>query len=397
MVMAEESYSVIKWLAGHGVKYKMNYHMAHEQEDGKLFFNPRQTRPGSPEGGIKAVLDLFYSLFEHRPGMEVCYGTKAVKLLMDERSRRVRGVRVEDAAGFRDIAARGGVIMACGGFEANPEMRAKYLGPNWDLVKVRGTRYNTGEGLQMCLDIGAAIGGHMSGAHANPVFARGPDVEMEDAGFAHDYPDGILVNLAGKRFVDEAPDYRRSSYAMVGREVLAQPKAIAFEIFDAKVTHRLSERYSVDSPAPPFGERAQSLEALAGKLGIDQIGLTETVRRFNAAITDTPFNPGVLDGKRTEGIDPPKSNWAQPIDTPPFLGYPVTVGITFTYGGLKIDRNARVLDSEGKVIAGLYAAGEIAGTYFHNYLGGSGLLKGMVFGRIAGRDAAEQVEASAQP
>jgi tricarballylate dehydrogenase len=263
-------------------------------------------------------------------------------------------------------------------------MRVKYFGPGWDLVKVRGSRYDTGEGLEMALELGAAISGQISGCHANPVFLSGPDVEMGDDAFAHHYHFGILVNVLGKRFVDEAADFRRYTYARLGREVFAQPRSMAFQIFDSKVTHLLGDPYKNARCV-----RAGSLEELASELDIaDKKSLLTTIEDFNAAVRQGEFNPGILDGKRTEGIDPPKSNWALKIDRPPFVSYAVTCGITMSLGGLKINRHAQVLDTEGNIIPRLYATGDILGTLYDNYVGGSGIARGLVFGRIAGRMAA---------
>jgi len=202
----------------------------------------------------------------------------------------------------------------------------------------------------------------------------------------HSYPLGIIVNAHGERFVDEGADFRNFTYAKYGREILKQPHRAAFQIFDAKVTHLLRDEYRI---APATKASAETIGELADKLGVDRPGLERTVAALNAAVQPGPFGPSRLDGKRTEGIEPPKSNWALPLDTPPYVAYAVTCGITFTFGGLRIDREARVLDRRGRPIAGLYAAGElVGGLFWGNYAGGSGLMAGSVFGRIAGRNAA---------
>jgi tricarballylate dehydrogenase len=166
---------------------------------------------------------------------------------------------------------------------------------------------------------------------------------------------------------------------------------VAFQIFDEKVKHLLREEYRIPQVTMAT---ADTIEELADKLDINRQGLVETVQNFNAAVQDKEFNPTILDGKGTDGIQPPKTNWAMPIDTPPFAGYAVTCGITFTFGGLKIDGRGRVVDYESSPIPGLYAAGElVGGIFYYNYPGGSGLMAGAVFGKIAGesaaRDAAE--------
>jgi tricarballylate dehydrogenase len=382
MILAQESYPAMKWLMNMGVKYDVHYNRSLEK-DGKRYFNPRITMPTAIVGGHGGLNSQLFGIIEGRPDTEVRYETKAVKLLVDE-TARVCGVKVKDANGFHDLPARA-VILASGGFQANPEMRVKYFGPGWDLVKVRGSRYDTGEGLEMALELGAAISGQISGCHANPVFLSGPDVEMGDDGFAHYYHFGILVNVLGKRFVDEAADFRRYTYARLGREVFAQPRSIALQIFDSKVTHLLGDQYETARSIT-----AHSLEDLASELDIldDKKSLLTTIQDFNAAVQEGEFNPGILDGKTTKGIEPAKSNWALRIDSPPFVCYPVTCGITMSLGGLKINRDAQVLDTEGNIISRLYATGDILGTLYDNYVGGSGIARGLVFGRIAGRMAA---------
>jgi tricarballylate dehydrogenase len=383
MILAQESYPAMKWMMNMGVKYDVHYKRSLDK-NGKRYFNPRITMPTTIVGGHGGLNTQLFSLVEQRSDIEVRYQTKAVKLLVDERAS-VCGVKVKDSNGFHDIAGRS-VILASGGFQANPEMRVKYFGPGWDLVKVRGSRYDTGEGLEMALELGAAISGQISGCHANPVFLSGPDVEMGDDGFAHYYHFGILVNLLGKRFVDEAADFRRYTYARLGREVFAQPRSVAFQIFDSKVTHLLGEEYEITR-----GVTAHSLEELASKLEIeDKKSLLLTIDNFNAAVQEGEFDPGILDGKMTKGIEPAKSNWALRIDKPPFLCYPVTCGITMSLGGLKINRHAQVLDTEGNIISCLYATGDILGTLYDNYVGGSGIARGVVFGRIAGKMAAAE-------
>ncbi|HSR42296.1 MAG TPA: FAD-binding protein, partial [Longimicrobiales bacterium] len=257
------------------------------------------------------------------------------------------------------------------------------------VAKVRGTAHNTGDGLAMALEAGARPHGNFSGCHAVAWDANAPptgDRKVGDGYQKHSYPLGIVVNRDGKRFVDEGADFRNYTYAKYGKEILNQPGRVAFQIFDSQVTHLLRDEYAIREVTKA---ESDSLEEVAGELGIDPEGLARTVEAFNASVTDDAFRPAVLDGKRTVGIDPPKSNWALPLEEPPFLGYAVTCGITFTFGGLKVDPDARILDLDGHPIAGLTAAGElVGGLYYHNYAGGTGLSSGAVFGRIAGRTAA---------
>jgi tricarballylate dehydrogenase len=270
-------------------------------------------------------------------------------------------------------------------------MRAEHLGPDWRAAKVRGTPYNTGEVLQMALDAGAQPYGQWSGCHAIAWDAAAPpsgDLKLTNLLSKQSYPLGIVVNREGHRFVDEGADFRNYTYAKYGKEILHQPGAIAYQLFDAK-TEPLLRQDEYTAPGVSRFE-AGTVKELAEKMGVDADVLEQTVEEFNAAVQPGRFDPSVKDGKRTEGIGPPKSNWAVPLDSPPFYGFAVTCGITFTFGGLRVDKEARVLDRSGNPIPGLHAAGELVGGLFHfNYPGGTGLTSGAVFGRRAGRSAAD--------
>jgi tricarballylate dehydrogenase len=255
---------------------------------------------------------------------------------------------------------------------------------------VRGTRFNTGAGIEMALAIGAAPFGNWSGCHAVGWDRNAPefgDLAVGDGFQKHSYPLGVLLNARGERFVDEGADFRNYTYAKYGRAILAQPGQFAWQVFDAKVSGLLRDEYRIKRATRV---RADTLEELAAKLeDVDPAGALATLRAFNAAVqTDVPFDPNVKDGRGTVGLAVPKSNWANAIDTPPFEAFAVTCGVTFTFGGLKIDRAARVIDADGHVIPGLYAAGErVGGLFYNNYPGGSGLMAGAVFGKIAGESA----------
>ena len=282
------------------------------------------------------------------------------------------------------------------GFEANAEWRTRYLGPGWDLARVRGTRFNAGDGIRMALEAGAMSYGNWSGCHSVGWDRNAPafgDLSVGDNFQKHSYPFGIMVNADGERFVDEGADFRNYTYATYGRAVLEQPGQFAWQVFDAKVTHLLRDEYRIREVTKAS---ADSLEALAGELeGVDAAGFLRTVRAYNDAVrTDTAFDPTVKDGRGTEGLEVPKSNWAQVLDTPPFEAYAVTCGITFTFGGLRVDARGRVLDTGERPIPGLYGAGELVGGLFYfNYPGGTGLMSGAVFGRIAGESAGAQAVA----
>jgi tricarballylate dehydrogenase len=284
------------------------------------------------------------------------------------------------------------VVLACGGFEANAEMRARYLGPNWDLAKVRGTKFNTGQGLEMALSIGASAAGHWSGAHSTCWDLNSPetgDLRVGDGYQKFSYPIGVMVNAKGMRFVDEGADLQVYTYSRIGREILAQPGMFAWQVFDQRAVPLLRDEYRIRQVTKVS---AETLEELAQKLeGVDARGFLKTMDDYNRAVPagEPQINISVKDGRATNGLALPKSNWSYRIDRGPFEAYAVTTGITFTFGGLRISPRAQVLDAAWEPMQGLYACGEIVGGIFYNgYPGGTGLVSGAVFGRIAGREAA---------
>ncbi len=383
-VLVSQSYPAMKWMQEQGVRWILAYGRQAFRHEGKLRFWGGLIVEAVGAG--KGLTDQEFETLE-RKGVPVLYGTKAHALSTDSRGR-ITGLTVRDADGFREIETKA-VVLACGGFESNTEMRTRYLGPGWELAKVRGTQFNTGDGIQMALDIGAQSYGHWSGCHAVAWDMNAPafgDRNIADLFQKHSYPFGLIVNVEGKRFVDEGADLRNYTYAKYGKEILAQPQRVAFQLFDQKTKHLLRDEYFI--PQASVIE-ANTIEGLADGLGIDVEALAQTVSDYNAAVQPGEYNPTALDGKRTEGVDPPKSNWALELDEPPYMGYAVTCGITFTFGGLKINAQTQVIDTEDAPIPGLYAAGELTGgLFYNNYPGGSGLMAGAVFGRIAGAQAA---------
>jgi tricarballylate dehydrogenase len=272
-------------------------------------------------------------------------------------------------------------------------MRTRYLGPLWELAKVRGTRFNTGDGIRMALEIGAMPTGNWSGAHAVGWDRNAPefgDLAVGDNFQKHSYPWGIMINANGERFVDEGADFRNYTYAKYGRVILMQPGQFAWQVFDGKIIPMLRDEYRIKQVTKA---RADTLGELVHKLDdVDATRAMETIKAYNKAVmTEVPFDPNIKDGRGTRGLPIPKSNWANAIDRPPFEAYAVTCGVTFTFGGLKIDTGARVIDTDGTPIPGLFAAGELVGGIFYfNYPGGTGLMNGAVFGRIAGTSAGQQ-------
>jgi tricarballylate dehydrogenase len=343
-------------------------------------------------GGAGLVADLTKTA--EKKGVAIFYETRAISLIYD--GVKVQGVRAKQKGVPVEFHAKA-VVLACGGFEANPEMRTRYLGPGWELAKVRGTRHNLGEGLKMALDIGACPYGNWSGRHAVSWERHAPEfgvVEKSHDPYRHSYPLSIMINAEGKRFVDEGQDFYNYTYAKYGAEVLKQPGQYAYQVFDAKTKPLLKKEYS-GREVTKF--TANTLEELAEKLeGVDAQGFLKTVHEYNASIkTDVPFLHAIRDGRCTVGIEPVKSNWANVLDTPPYEAYGVTCGITFTFGGLRINHETgQVLDLGYEGIPGLYAAGEmVGGIFYFNYPAGTGLVSGTVFGRIAGNGAGDAVKA----
>ncbi len=371
-----ESYPTVLWMRGQGIEFELSG-------------RGRQVMPGvrvgaSGVGSGPGLIAMHYTA-ARRHGVEVVYETKMLRLLTDD-SGGVTGVLVEDVEGTQEIRA-GGVVLACGGFEASSEMRSEHLGGHWGRAKVRGSKHNTGDGHRAALAIGANAAGQWTGYHGTPIDADAPDTGSPDSVDRlprRSYPFGVMLNANGERFVDEGADFALNNFVEMGSLILKQPGGIAFQVFDAKAEPLLEERYGSSSAV-----RAETVGELAEKLGLDSQQVEQTIGEFNDVVQEGEFDASRLDGKGTREVDPPKSNWALAIDTPPFSAYRVTGGITYTFGGLKINTRAQVLDTEDRPISGLYAAGEIVGGFFYfDSLRASGLMHGAVFGRIGGANAA---------
>ncbi len=382
--LVKRSFDTMTWMRGRGIRFAPIYGRQAFKIDGRFKFWGGLTVEAW--GGGPGLVEALYSAAA-RNGIEVWYASRVRALIHDDNG--IRGATITTGGKTAAVSARA-VVLACGGFEANAEARARYLGPGWDLAKVRGTRFNTGDGIRMALEIGAMPYGNWSGCHAVGWDRNAPefgDLAVGDGFQKHSYPFGIMINARGRRFVDEGADFRNYTYAKYGRAILEQPGQFAWQVFDRKVVHLLRDEYRLKGVTKAV---ADSLEELAGKLeDVDPAGFLEEVRAYNAAVMrERPFDPNVKDGRRTRGLAVEKSNWANTIDTPPFEAYAVTCGITFTFGGLRIDGGARVINTDGLPITGLYAAGELVGGIFYfNYPGGTGLTSGSVFGRIAGAAA----------
>jgi|ThiBiot_300_plan_2_1041538.scaffolds.fasta_scaffold01705_6 tricarballylate dehydrogenase len=379
------SYSTMQWMQEKGVRFVPIYGRQTFKVDGKMKFWGGVTVESW--GGGPGLADQQHEIAVNM-GIEVRFGVRALSLITDGIS--VQGVRARAKNEIVDIKARS-VVLASGGFEANTEWRARYLGVGWDAVRVRGTRFNTGDGIRMALDIGASPAGNWTGCHACEWDFNAPefgDLSVGDGFQKHSYQVGIMVNARGRRFVDEGADMRNYTYAKYGRIILQQPDQYAWQVFDKNLLPHLRDEYRIKQVTKVT---ADSIEELGRKMQIDVPAFVAEVEAYNKAIlTDRKFDLSVKDGRGTEGLEIPKSNWSNPIAEGPFEAYQVGCGITFTFGGLRIaPETAQVLNNDLEPISGLYAAGElVGGIFYYNYPSGTGLMSGAVFGKIAGENAA---------
>ncbi|HKV54976.1 MAG TPA: FAD-dependent tricarballylate dehydrogenase TcuA [Candidatus Binataceae bacterium] len=381
-ILISNSYETACWMAEQGIRFEPAISLGAVKVAGVIKWPKGAIVRAANEG---VGLSRMWFAIAQRMGVEIRYNTAAVRLVQSSQGR-VCGVVVRDPNGIQELSARS-VVLGCGGFEANIAWRAQYLGRPWDHAKVRGTKYNQGDGLRMALEIGAMPWGQWSGCHATPINAEAPaygDRQLTDKTNRLSYLYGVMINRMGLRFVDEGEDQALFTYAKFGGAILNQPGGVAYQIFDAKVNALLEPRYATSQPIV-----AERLDDLVRKLDVDQETALRTLKDFNAAAGYRGFNPGERDGMATRGLTLPKSNWAQKLDVAPFSAYPVTGGITFSFGGLKINDRGQVLGTDWNPLAGLYTCGEMVGGLFHhNYPGGSGLMSGAVFGKIAGASAA---------
>ena len=373
-LIVEQSQTVAEWMTEHGVRWQQPLTgTLHMGRTNRFFL-----------GGGKALVNTYYQTAEAM-GIEVEYEASVEDIVLDTAARHVSGVVVHRGDRSETIAARA-VVLTSGGFEANLDWLRRYWGGAVDNYVIRGTPYNDGRVLASMLEKGAATAGDTKGFHAVALDARAPKFDGGIATRLDSVPFGIAVNKHGKRFYDEGQDLWPKRYAIWGRLIAEQPDQIAYSFVDSKtIDCFLTSLYR------PY--EGQTVEEVATQMGLDPVVVGNTVREFNATVKPGGrFDPAILDNCATEGLDPPKSHWAQPISDPPIYGYPLRPGITFTYLGLKVDACARVQmgeDTSEAPAENLFAAGEImsGNILWSGYLGGFGLTIGTVFGRIAGTEA----------
>ena len=375
--LAEEAPKALGWLKSFGVKFDFL----------PLYFLSQSTTRMGPIGGGLALVEALAGAAEKLSEQITFYYETAARDLITDDSGRICGIKAI-GKGNRPIHFRGqAVVLASGGFEGNPEMLSHYVGAQAQFIRpvARGGHYNRGEGIRMALAAGAAPCGDFGSFHAQPVDPRAADWEPVVLNYSY----GLLVNRNGRRFTDEGPAMVDATYEAVTREIMAQPEGLAFAVFDAGLDDVDNWQATVRSRVPPH--EAASLAELAALMGVDGDQLAATVAAFNAACPSAAdFDPMQPDGLATVDLEPRKSNWARPLVQPPFRAWPMICSNCFTFGGVKVDNNARVINAEGDAIPGLYAAGEVVGLYYRTYTGATSVMRGAVTGRLAGADAARQ-------
>ncbi|MEV6125908.1 FAD-dependent tricarballylate dehydrogenase TcuA [Streptomyces violaceusniger] len=388
--LAGRSLDTVRWLATRGVRFTFNRTLGAELRGGVLHIPPGQILTCVGEG-MSRGFEVIRPLLAHaeRIGVEIRWFTPLAEVLHSD--GRVTGVTVGD--GGQTVSADA-VVVATGGFQANRELRREHLGPEWETVRLRGTRLATGDGIQAALRAGADKAGTWSSCHSAAVDPAMPSPGSSAASPPfplHGFWLGVLVNRDGERFVDEGPGPWVKNYSKMGKAIMPQPGCEAFEIFDQRTAARVADEFA--GAAVPIV--ADTVPELAERIGVPADRLAHTLRTFNNAC---PPGDGISEDLGTAGITPPKSRWAAPLDRPPYVAYHAVAGLTFTFGGIRIDPDGRALGADGAPVPGLYAAGEaIGGLFYGDYPGGAALMRAAVFGRAAGHTAAAEAESAPHP
>ncbi|WP_266082776.1 FAD-dependent tricarballylate dehydrogenase TcuA [Haladaptatus caseinilyticus] len=370
-VLVENAGETVEWLTAAGVDWRMEP-LAVGYTAARTWFD-----------GEKYVATLTEAA--ENEGADFWFETEAVALHRSS-SGEVVGVTARGPDGKIRFNSNA-VILAAGDYGSSDEKRVRYYGRGYDEMNVRGSRYNTGEALMMAESAGANLVGQWGGAHMALIDAASPDVEG-GANRVDGYQYGVILNDHGERFVDEGEDARAHTYAKFGRLIFEQPNHVAYIVLDSKI-HDL-----VRATGPSNPIRADTFEELLEATGCsDPRTGVETIREFNDSCNPDEFEPKTLDGNSTTGLSPEKSNWAIPIDEPPYYAYAVTGGITFSFGGVKIDTDGTVIDTADRSILGLYAAGNSTGELFYdNYPGGTAQTNAAVYGKIAAESASQYIQ-----
>lgn len=379
-VFVENAYEAIQWITDHGVSWHI---VDHSDEPGFGTTVGSLQADGEGKGAIEALSDRVEEL-----GIDVHYGTEFRGLETNDQNKvsAAKAVNSEGKLTYQTDS----VVICAGSYVSNPEKRTRYFGRDGDSYVVRGSRYNTGEAIDAALDAGALPAGQWGGAHQVMNDAAAPDVEGGRARI-NGYQYAVALNAEGERFIDEGEDFLLKTYAKFGQRVYDQPDQKAYVVFDSKVDDLVVSQ--IDNE--PI--EADTLEELVEAAGIeDTEAALRTLETFNGGAPTGEFDPYELDGNATEGVAPAKTNWALPIDEPPYKCFPVKSAMTFAFGGLKINTDSQVLDRREEPITGLWAVGNSTAEFFYgNYPGGSGLSRGTTFGQRAGQNAAKHAISTA--
>jgi tricarballylate dehydrogenase len=372
--LEDHATATIGWLQGHGVEFVT-----------PLYYLSAGPARIQPVGGGGVIVEKLVDTAK-RAGVKFVYDAPVSRLVMAE-GNRVSGVEARCSDGVTMLDADA-VILACGGFQGNSAMMRAHFGPGAEMIKLisPGTRFDTGDGIRMATEQGASISGDWNGMHIEPVDPR----SQHSAPVVLVYPYGIVVDQDGHRFFDEGGGLMHETWEALARDIhFARPKRMAYAILDSRLFEIEGFERAIRSDVPPY--RAQSLEQLAARIGVPAANLRETVDAFNAAATGEPsrFDASRCDGLATASeLKPPKSNWARAIAKPPFLAYPLVGAVAYTFGGLATNDRAEVLCEQGPM-PGLYAAGETTGHFYGSAPNAVAVLRALVFGKIAGREAVD--------
>src|SRR3984893_419643 len=372
--LADNAVATVGWLQSHGVEFATPVYY--------LSAGPTRIQP---VGGGGAIIEKLRDAAK-RAGVKLRYQSEAIRVVMAE--GRVRGVEVRASDGIATTLDADAVVLACGGFQGNPAMMRTHFGPNAEAIKLisPGTRFDGGDGIRMATEQGASVSGDWNGMHIEPVDPR----SRNSAAVVLVYPYGIVVDQDGRRFFDEGCGLMHEPWEVLARDIhFSRPKGMAYAILDGRLFEIEGFERAIRSEVPPY--RSDTLEGLATKIGIPAGNLVETVEIFNAEATGDParFDATRCDGLAAAGtLTPPKSNWARAIAEPPYLAYPLVGALAYTFGGLATNEKAEVLGEQGPM-PGLYAAGETTGHFYGTAPNAVAVLRALVFGKIAGREAVE--------
>jgi tricarballylate dehydrogenase len=375
--LAESATGTIGWLEAHGVEFAIPVYY--------LSIGPPRIQP---VGGGSAIVEKLSDAAK-QAGVEFLYATSATRLRMVE--GRVRGIDIQSGDSAATTLEADAIVLACGGFQGNAAMMGAQFGPAGETIKLisPGTRFDTGDGIRMAIDHGARVSGDWNGMHMEPVDPR----SKHSAPIVLVYPYGIVVDQEGRRFFDEGGGLVHETWEAFARDVhFARPKSIAYAILDSRLYDIPGYERAIRSEVPPY--QAGTLSELAAQIAVPARNLEETIEAYNAATGDVArFDATQRDGlAAAAGLKPPKSNWARPITKPPYLAYPLVGAVAYTFGGLATNEKAEVLSDRGP-ISGLFAAGETTGHFYRVAPNAVAVLRALVFGQIAGRQAVEFLQA----